>query len=146
MADDVSGVVVRHRVVAVALTWIRKAAPRRGPARDVERRELQHGDGPAPVAAEGPVGNDEDVEDPRIARVEVRELAPVVRRGAARRLVIAEDPLVQAGRHLVRRAARLERDAVPGLWGPPDLTRRRGARDAWILGVRRRAAVRELVL
>src|SRR5215208_4266453 len=52
MTDDVPGVASRNRVVAVALTRVLEAAAARGPAGDVERPELDDGDGPASRAAE----------------------------------------------------------------------------------------------
>src|SRR4029453_18741224 len=47
MADDVPGFTVRNRVVAVPLAGIPKAAAWGGPARGVERPELDHRDGAA---------------------------------------------------------------------------------------------------
>src|SRR4051812_49120816 len=84
VADDVAGVVIGHRVVPVALTWVVEALPLPGPARHVERGEVGHGHSRASVAAEGAERRQHDLQDPRVARIEVRELAPAIR-GCARR-------------------------------------------------------------
>src|SRR5215210_1898074 len=114
VADDVSGVVVRNRVVTVSLARVPEAAALRSPAGDVEGPEADDRDGVVARAVEGAVRRDEDVEDARIARIDVRELAPAIRRRAGGRLLGAEDAEVEALRDLVRGAASLERDAVPG--------------------------------
>src|SRR3954469_13935406 len=90
--DDVAGVVVGHRVVAPALTRVCEPLAGAGPARDVEDGEVGDRHSGAAAPAEGTEGRQEDVEEPRIARWNVREAAPVVRRGARGRLLCPEDP------------------------------------------------------
>src|SRR3954471_17134009 len=53
VADDVAGVVVGHRVVAVALARVVEALALAGPPRHVERGEVGHGHRRAAAAAEG---------------------------------------------------------------------------------------------
>src|SRR6266508_1428652 len=121
MADDVPRVPVGDRVVAGALTWIPVAVALRGPAGDVERAERR----------------DEDVEDTGVSGREIGERAPVVRRGADARLLVAENAEVQPPRHLVRGVPRLDRRARPRLRGGPQSRSRRrahGARVGRILG------------
>src|SRR3954447_25773806 len=103
VADDVAGVVVGHRVVPVALAWVVEALPLPGPPRDVERREVGHGHGGAAVPTERTERRQHDLQNPRVARIEVRELAPSVRGRARRRLVRAEHALVHARGYLVGR-------------------------------------------
>src|SRR4051794_7654143 len=146
VADDVAGVVVRHRIVAVALAWVVEALALRGPPRDVERREVGHGHGGAAVPAERTERRQHDLQDPGVARIEVRELAPAVRGGAGRRLLGAEHALVHARGHLVGGAAGLDGHARPGLCRRPQRTRPGWARGAAVARVGRRASPCELVL
>src|SRR5919199_3741520 len=144
--DDVAGVVVGHRVVAVALARVGEALDRAGPPRDVEGREVRDRHRGAAAAAEGAEGRQEYMEHAGIARWDVWKAAPVVRRGARGRLLGSEDPQVHARRHLVRRPARLHGHARPRLRRAPERRRAGGARRALVDAVLRRTALRQLLL
>src|SRR3954469_20044300 len=88
--DEAAG---RHRVGA----GIAEAVAAAGPARDVEGAEVLDRHGPAAAPLEGAERGQEHGDDPGVGLREVREAAPVVGRGARRRLVRAEDALVHAG-------------------------------------------------
>src|SRR6266498_79749 len=78
MADDRPRVVVRDRVVAVALAWVVEPAPLSSPAGEVKGREGDHRHGRGAAAAEASERRQEDVDDPRVTGTERREHAPVV--------------------------------------------------------------------
>src|SRR5919112_5417305 len=77
MAHDVA--VARDLIVALADTRIGEAVARPLPARDVEGRESRHGLGALSAARERSEPRQEHLDDPRIARRDVRKARPVVR-------------------------------------------------------------------
>src|SRR4051812_39722875 len=110
MADDRAGVVARDKVVALALAGVVKAVALTGPAGDVEESEVLDREALVAGALERSVRHDEHRDDPGIRRVVV---GPVVRGRAGGGLLVAQDPVVHAARHLARRLTGLGPDAVP---------------------------------
>ena len=142
VTDDESRVVIRDRIIAIALTWVVEAAALSKPPGDVEVSETDHGNrarGSVDVR-ERSVRRQERVQDPPVADrepvlaannaprridcagrdVPILKHRPVVvavlaERRADARLVVEKDAEVESRRNVVWLSARVDRDTAPRL-------------------------------